>query len=220
MKKTILTPLQQEFLNEFFESYLGEKFFLTGGTALAEFYLRHRISQDLDFFTIDQRLSFDIVNAEVLKLANRLSLTIDKQIASPAFNQYIFHQKEKTLKIDVVKDVPIHFGKTKRVREVIIDSLENIAVGKLLALFGRADAKDFVDLYFLLKEKRISFQKIFTLARKKDAGLSEFYLAHMILQVQKVGGFPETLKPFDRKHLKTFFISLANNLLGKIKPKT
>jgi hypothetical protein len=26
-------------------------FYLTGGTALAEFYLQHRLSEDLDFFS-------------------------------------------------------------------------------------------------------------------------------------------------------------------------
>lgn len=219
MKKTILTPLQQRFLNEFFESYLGEKFFLTGGTALAEFYLKHRLSQDLDLFTIDQELSFDIANAEMLKIANRLSLTIDKQIASPSFNQYIFHHKGDTLKVDIVKDVPMRFGKTKKVGGIVLDSLENIAVGKLLALFGRADAKDFVDIYFLLREKYITLQKILALAKKKDLGLSEFYLAHMMLQVQKINDFPETLRPFDKDHLKIFFMSLADKLFKKIKPE-
>lgn len=55
----------------------------------------------------------------------------------------------------MVKDTPIHFGKIKKIDNFRIDSLENIAVGKLLALFGRADAKDFLDVYFLLKAKKI-----------------------------------------------------------------
>jgi hypothetical protein len=41
----ILTPLQFEFLNIFFQQPVGQKFFLTGGTALAEYYLQHRFSE-------------------------------------------------------------------------------------------------------------------------------------------------------------------------------
>lgn len=219
MNKTILTPLHKKFLKALFTSYLGQKFFLTGGTALAEFYLKHRLSEDLDLFTVDQTLLFDVVNSEILKLANGLALIIDKQIASPTFNQYIFSHKGETLKVDIVKDVPIRFGKTKLINGIVVDSLENIAVGKLLAMFGRANAKDFIDLYFLLKKKKISFQEIFTMAKKKDLGLSEFYLAHMILQIQRIETFPKTLEPFDQKELVRFFLNLANKLFKKIKPE-
>lgn len=47
----ILTPLQEEFIYTFSKSPLKNRFFLTGGTALAAFYLEHRYSDDMDFFT-------------------------------------------------------------------------------------------------------------------------------------------------------------------------
>lgn len=218
---SILTPLQKEFLEQFPRSYLGRKFFLTGGTALAEFYLHHRRSQDLDFFTLDQDLSFDVVNAEILKLANALSLKIEHQITSSTFLQYIFDRDTQPLKVDVVKDVPIHFGEIKTVDGLPVDSLENIAVGKLLALFGRADAKDFVDLYFLLvKEKSFEFDTLFEMAGQKDLGLHELYLAEMVYQVGRIEVFPETLKPFSEQELKDFFLKLGERLLKRIKPAT
>jgi predicted nucleotidyltransferase component of viral defense system len=48
-----LTPLQRAFLKHFFATPLGQRFFLTGGTALAAFHLHHRLSDDLDLFTLD-----------------------------------------------------------------------------------------------------------------------------------------------------------------------
>lgn len=45
----ILTALQSNFLREFFDR--TQEFYLTGGTALSAFYLQHRLSEDLDFFT-------------------------------------------------------------------------------------------------------------------------------------------------------------------------
>ena len=52
-KPGILTPLQQSFLTGFFAYDVGEQFFLTGGTALAAYYLHHRLSDDLGLFTVD-----------------------------------------------------------------------------------------------------------------------------------------------------------------------
>ena len=199
---------------------MGQKFFLGGDTALSEFYLKHRLSQDLDFFTIDQELNFDLANTEVIKIALDLKFSIEHQVTSPSFLQYIFKSDNTTLKADLVKDVPIHFGKIKKIKRISVDSLENIAVGKLLAIFGRADAKDFIDLYFLLeKDKRFKFKTLFNKAKKKDLGLQEFYLAEMLSRAKDIKTFPETIKPFNKKRLVDFFLELSDNLYKKIKPE-
>ena len=52
MENSVLTPLQQQVLVALFDSGLAERgYYLTGGTALSAFYLQHRYSDDLDFFT-------------------------------------------------------------------------------------------------------------------------------------------------------------------------
>lgn len=43
----VLTPFQEELLRAIAGTEIGEAFFLTGGTALAAFYLHHRLSEDL-----------------------------------------------------------------------------------------------------------------------------------------------------------------------------
>ena len=52
----ILTPLQRAILKQFPQVTDADSFYLTGGTALAYFYLKHRQSHDLDFFTSLQEL--------------------------------------------------------------------------------------------------------------------------------------------------------------------
>ncbi len=47
----ILTDLQKKILNTFSDLPDKEAFYLTGGTALSAFFLKHRRSHDLDFFT-------------------------------------------------------------------------------------------------------------------------------------------------------------------------
>jgi hypothetical protein len=54
-KVTLLTDEQRKFLTLFNEEKsLYKKFYLTGGTALSEFYLHHRLSEDLDFFSEEE----------------------------------------------------------------------------------------------------------------------------------------------------------------------
>ncbi|MBI5413126.1 nucleotidyl transferase AbiEii/AbiGii toxin family protein [Candidatus Peregrinibacteria bacterium] len=50
--KTILTPNQRTLLDAIGKNKaIAGAFYLGGGTALAEFYLKHRLSEDMDFFT-------------------------------------------------------------------------------------------------------------------------------------------------------------------------
>ncbi len=50
--KTILSENQARILNLLAsEKVITDNFYLSGGTALAEFYLLHRLSEDLDFFS-------------------------------------------------------------------------------------------------------------------------------------------------------------------------
>lgn len=52
MAKSLLSNNQKvflEFINK--EKFINQLFYLTGGTALSEFYLKHRYSEDLDFFS-------------------------------------------------------------------------------------------------------------------------------------------------------------------------
>lgn len=216
----ILTPLQAKFLRTFFQTYLKDDFFLSGGTALSAFYFQHRLSEDIDLFTLNQNIEFNVVNAEILKIISSFLAKIEHQISSPTFLQFIFKVKDDALKVDVIKDTPVHFGKIKQIDNLAVDSLENIAVGKLLALFGRADAKDFIDLYFLLKvRKTITFEKLFNLAKKKDSGLHEFYLAEMMSKVESIKYFPKVFSPVDKEDLVNFFMTLSEHLYKKIKPK-
>src|SRR3990167_5160587 len=145
--------IQDHFLDLFFEGRFGDDFYLTGGTALARFYFHHRESIDLDLFTQNQQLDFSKVNLEVERLSRELGFNTVKQVVTNTFLQFIFEDSQgNTLKIDLVKDIPVHFGDFKEEGKIKLDSLENIGSNKILAVFGRTDHKDFVDLYYILHE--------------------------------------------------------------------
>lgn len=53
MESDILTPPQKAILGLVAEEIALGSFYLSGGTALTAYHLRHRTSDDLDFFTHD-----------------------------------------------------------------------------------------------------------------------------------------------------------------------
>ena len=54
-------------------------------------------------------------------------------------------------------------------------SPEELAVDKLLALFGRAAPRDYVDVFFLARQHGID--NMLTWAPEKDGGFSPYFLA-------------------------------------------
>jgi len=212
--------LQDRFLGKFFAGPLGEDFYLTGGTALARFYFHHRESLDLDLFTNNQMRDFAQVNQNVLQILITLDLQIKSQVVTDTYIQYIVtDEANKSLKIDLVKDIPVHFGKLVEHDGIRVDSLENIGSNKVLAILGRTDAKDFIDLYWILNRAQLDFDDLYRLAKEKDLGLSEFYLAFACQAVDQIRMIPQMLEPISWDAVKAFYLSLAHNLLARIKPE-
>ena len=58
MEQTILKPWQKKVITLVDGEQKMAGFYLTGGTALAAYYLRHRLSDDLDFFVSKKRIVF------------------------------------------------------------------------------------------------------------------------------------------------------------------
>lgn len=74
MGKVNLTPIQRLVLTEFSKSLVfRQKFYLTGGTALSAFYLHHRLSEDLDFFS-EQELEDKLINEFIAKISSLIGV--------------------------------------------------------------------------------------------------------------------------------------------------
>ena len=145
-------------------------FYLAGGTGLA-LQLGHRVSEDFDLFT-DKKFE----NKQLLrKLSNTFNTNDIEQIQN----------EENTLTV-LIRDVKISFFSIEPTPVMsLLDSeyfriapVLEIGVFKLTALL-RAAFKDYVDLYFILKQCRLS--DLFTVARKKYTGMDEsLYLKAML----------------------------------------
>ena len=76
MEQTVLKDWQKRAIDFIFSRSELNDFYLTGGTALAGYYLNHRISDDLDFFSFDFNSEIGVffrdnqVASELLKIAD------------------------------------------------------------------------------------------------------------------------------------------------------
>jgi predicted nucleotidyltransferase component of viral defense system len=214
---SVLTPLQRRFLSAFFAHEVGKRFFLTGGTALAAFYLHHRLSRDVDLFTTDDD-ALPLARREIPLIASSLGCQAQSGTTTSTFQVFLLESRnEPALKVDLVRDVDVQFGTRQEIEGIVVDAVENIAVNKVLSVFGRTESKDFVDLYFLLQAGH-DFRHLVALARQKDTGLSEFWLAGMLREVTRLKDLPQMLKPLTLEELQSFFLELADREFAAVRP--
>ena len=134
---------------------------------MAFFYLQHRYSLDIDFFS-EQKFTFQEVNqfVETLKQKGKFKKVEAKKI----FDRWEFLlQNDETLRIEFVyyNQEKRTLKKRRRLLGVYIDSLEDIAANKTIAYFDRNEPKDLFDIYFLIKKGGIPPKKLLKLAREK-----------------------------------------------------
>jgi len=165
MAKTILNATQQRALDWVADnSVLTKQFYLSGGTALAEFYLKHRYSEDLDFFSPKE---FDFIDLQphiqsLRKFLKAKSLTIENRFNR---NLIFFETPVETLKLEFSWFVGEPIEKGMEYHKLTIDSKLDIAVNKLFTIYQRPRARDYIDLFYLLPE--FSLKKLIALARIK-----------------------------------------------------
>src|SRR3989338_2585528 len=202
--------LQDQFLEAFFSTQFAPLFYLTGGTALTRFYFQHRTSIDLDLFTNQKDVNFNDVNRTVLHIGSDFEWSLKTQVSADSFLQYIFvGANSRQLKIDIVRDIPVHFGDIKVKKNIRIDSLENIGSNKITAIFGRTDAKDYIDLYWILHKTDLTFENLYDLSKKKDLGLTELYFSYALAHVRDVTIFPVMILPLEWKKITEYFLKLS-----------
>ena len=87
-KKSILSQNQKDILTIISkDKIICNNFYLTGGTALAEFYLHHRLSEDLDFFSEGE---FEPQNISVFLEKIKKVAKIKKVEFQQSFNRNLF----------------------------------------------------------------------------------------------------------------------------------
>ncbi|MDD3301461.1 MAG: nucleotidyl transferase AbiEii/AbiGii toxin family protein [Patescibacteria group bacterium] len=190
-KRLAVLPLLENFKKDFY---------LAGGTGLA-LQLGHRDSIDFDFFSskdFDTEKLFAVIKKifsghKILKVQeekNTLTVFIDENIKLS-----FFAYKYKLLK--------------KLVNEPYfnIASVLDIAVMKLSAVVSRATNKDYIDLFFILKE--LSLAEILIAKNKKMPELDSNLVLKSLVYFQDIKKEPIKFKNnrnIDLQMVKDFFV--------------
>lgn len=210
----ILTPLQVDLLRRFSESSLNQTFYLTGGTALSAFFLYHRYSEDLDFFT-GQPEQIPQVLPVLEMIARQIHLRIEVRRQFRTFLEVFLHAESgEIIKCDFAQDSP-HRSEPVVLQKslgIFSDSSLDISCNKLSALFDRSASKDFVDIFFIDREL-FPFSEILQHAKRKPVGIDNYWLAVALIKVQDLDPLPRMLKPVDLEELKNFFLNQARLLM-------
>jgi len=210
----ILTSSQITFIEHFGKSSLSEAFYLTGGTALSEFFLQHRYSEDLDFFT-DQPDQVPQVLPVLEEIAQRSEFRIEVRRQFKTFLEVFLHTKDQeAIKCDFAMDSP--FRLQPKVRQeaygILTDSALDISCNKLSALFDRSESKDFIDIFFIDREL-FTFTELLKSAKQKHVGLDDYWLAISLMKAENLGPLPRMIKAVEIGELKKFFLDQAKKLM-------
>ena len=185
-------------------------FYLSGGTALAAYYFHHRFSDDLDFFTPADPDPVAIETA-VKKIAEAIGATSTRYEKLHDRRMFFFTIGNDELKLEFTKYPFTQLNPIETINVVRVDSLRDVSANKLAALIDRFDPKDFVDLYFILKQTSLEQVRL-DVEKKFGLKLSPLFLGGELAKIKRVEVLPRMIKPVTIETLKTFFSEEATQL--------
>ncbi len=183
--------------------------YLAGGTAAA-LHLAHRYSYDLDFFTAR---SFD-AHAVVKKLKRFPEFRLDR-VARGTVLGFIGDIQSSIF----FYRYPLLFP-THNFRGIAVADLRDIAAMKVVAISDRGKKRDFIDLYFILREGKITMEEAIHLYGRKFDVLDANRI-HVIRSLCYFDGadaerMPRMIKNSSWPSVKKFFIAEQKKLIQRI----
>ena len=203
-----LTGFQVTVARLFFTLPASERFLLAGGAALVAQHLSERPTQDLDFFT-RQPGDVSLARDEFEALIAAQGWVTERITDTATFCRLIIHGTEDLL-VDLALDSPPgHPATASFVGPPFAP--EELGGRKLLALFDRAAARDFVDVFAL--SDHYSKELLLTEASALDGGFTAKLLAGQITTLDRFTDADLPLAATETDRLRVFFAEWRSELL-------
>jgi hypothetical protein len=159
----------------------ADGFALAGGAALIARGDVDRRTRDLDFFGLDPEAVDRLVPAaeQALRAAG---LVVHRIQVNPGFARLVVESADDRTELDLAADARLFAAEPAQPAPMLAG--EELAVDKVLALFGRAEARDFVDL--MAVEPRYGLDRLCRLAAEKDRGFAPAMFAEMLVEFRRL----------------------------------
>ena len=219
MASTVLTLHQREFL-EFVKKQpaLIGQFYFTGGTCLSKYYLHHRFSEDLDFFSENE---IDPQSLTVLLHIYKSTLGYTKIDFQQAFNRNLFFLtfgKDQQLKVEFTY-FPFERIDSSQLKDGLpIDSLQDIMVNKLFTIYQKPRGRDFYDLFAMYQKSPWDLKNLMQLARIKfDTHIDPLQLGRNLMQVKELKDDPLVInQKYSYTEVATFIKTVSQSLKSEV----
>lgn len=216
MAKTILSSTQKQILELLSKEVLfTQNYYLTGGTALSEFYLHHRLSEDLDFF-MEQEVNQIWLNTISSKIAKTIKARKDIQ---ESFNRNLvfFTGEYGLVKTEFTYFPMTQIEKPHKINGLPVDSEIDIAVNKFFTIYQKPSARHFIDLYLLLSKGIYTWEQLEKLARIKfDTVIDPLQLGSQLVKAAGITDLPRMLIKLPETKWRDFFVKKARSLKSAI----
>ncbi len=218
MAPKILTPTQERFLAAVAKhTSFKDLFYLTGGTALAVFYLHHRLSEDLDFFS-EQEVMPVSVAAFIQSLKKDLKFgSVEHQTRLNRQIVFLKFPRGKELKAEFTYYPGAPLTPRRRFGGVLVDSLLDIAVNKAFTIAQNARTRDFIDLYLILQKMGWDFQELLKKGRVKfDVYVDPIQIGSQLVKVKELRDYPRMIIKIKDSDWQDFFLNEARKLKPQV----
>ncbi len=219
MGQTILTPHQTQFLELVGkEPDLVKNYYFTGGTALTEYYLKHRLSDDIDLFSQHKEVDQTQIEIFLKKISPILGVKeISKSQFLGLFNYYLYFKDDSSLKIDFNYYPFPRIQSGLKDQNIQIDSMYDIAANKIQTIFTKARSRDYIDLYFIYQKKHFDLKQLLIATKTKfDWPIDPLGLASQFLRAGELGDEPKMILPYNKEDMIIFYQTLAGELKDNI----
>lgn len=176
-------------------------FYLSGGTALS-LQLGHRESEDLDFFS-QEPFKPELIEQQLLEYG-KLSET---ELSSGTLNTYLNSVKLQFLHYPYRLLEPVVAWEGVHLSSVI-----DIACTKLQTVGMRGSRKDFIDIYFLLKQMPLETLLSYTKEKYRESDYSETHILKSLVYFDDAEA-----QPMPRMHQDISWEKIKREIITAVK---
>lgn len=194
----MLSPLQARIAVVLARLPEAEGFALAGGAALIVHEVISRETRDLDFFTPSASDVGTVLPGFQQALA-REGLTATAEQVLEGFARLTVTDGTETTTVDLASDYRLRPPVETAVGRVVAE--DELAADKVLALAGRVEARDYLDVARLV-ERHGSFEALCRLAEQKDPGFRRWALADMLRHFDRIARDDFPLRDEDYETLR------------------